>query len=91
MNRSTTAPIGAGRVTTDDIANALRAIDEHTTGSKGFDGGLIVCLCVLLSLLAVVTAPLRGRTSRELFPHTPDRGRTVVEYEDDAIQCRSGV
>ena len=43
-------------------------------------------LCLLLSMLAVIAAPLRAQTSRELFPNTKDLGHAVVEYEDDAIK-----
>ena len=39
---------------------------------------------LLVTLLGV--APLHAQTTRELFPHTSDRGRAAVEYEDDALQ-----
>ena len=41
-------------------------------------------MVLLVTLLGV--APLHAQTTRELFPHTTDRGRAAVEYEDDALQ-----
>ena len=55
------------------------------TGGRVFSVPPIACLCVLLSLLGGVAAPLRAQTPRELFPNTNDLGRAVIEYEDDAI------
>ncbi len=58
----------------------------YSRGRKGFKEGQVAYLCLLLSLLAVIAAPLRAQTSRELFPNTKDLGHAVVEYEDDAIK-----
>ncbi len=42
-------------------------------------------LAVLLVTL-LGGAPLHAQSARELFPHTTDRGRAAVEYEDDDLQ-----
>ncbi len=47
------------------------------------DGGRPLTV-LLVTLLGV--APSHAQTTRELFPHTTDRGRAAVEYEDDALE-----
>ena len=44
----------------------------------------IACLCVLLSLPVLVETALSAQILWELFPHTTERGRAAVEYDDDA-------
>ena len=53
---------------------------------SGFQEPQMAYVRLLLSLLAVIAAPLGAQTSQVAFPNTTDLGRAMVRYKDNAIQ-----